>query len=108
MTARRNEIVARYNKNLGLSNMGNHIYPILVNERDNFIRHMTENRIQTSVHFLPLHTMTAYKDYIKEDLSNTEYLGERLVSIPLHPLLTNEEVDYISKQVLASNLLINE
>ena len=108
MTQRRNEIVARYNNNLGLARTGNHLYPILVSNREKFFEHMELASIQCSVHFLPLHKMPAYTKYAEGHLPNTEYLGERLVSIPLFPDMTDEQVDYVSEQVLKTGLLINE
>lgn len=105
MNKRRNEIVERYNKNLGLNRTGNHLYPVLANKRSEFIEKLSDNGIQTSIHFVPIHTFTAYKDD-KVDLPNTNYIGERICSLPLFPELTNKQVDYISKEVLKTNLLI--
>lgn len=107
MTQRRNEIVARYNQNLGLARTGNHLYPILVSDRERFFELMEGTGIQLSVHFLPLHQMPAFKQYSKP-LPYTEYLGSRLVSLPLFPSMTDEQVDYVSQKVLETNLLINE
>lgn len=104
----RRRIISRYNERLGQNRTGLHLYPILVNERQKFIEFMQEKGVQCSVHFLPLHTRKAYKDFPREALPNTEYLGERLVSLPLFPQLTNEEVDYICQVVEDSKLLIHE
>ena len=104
MNKRRNEIVARYNKNLGLNNKGNHLYPILVNKRKEFIEKMHEKGIQTSIHFIPIHTFTAYKDD-KSHLPNTDYVGKRICSLPLFPAMTDEEVDIVSDAVLKTKLI---
>jgi len=96
MTKRRNEIVNKYNEGLLESNTGNHVYPILVNNRENFMDHMHEKGIQTTVHFRPLHEMTAYKKYaLKGTLPNTEWTGEHIVSLPLYPDMTPKEVQYV-------------
>lgn len=120
MTEARNRIVSRYNNNLGLPRVGNHLYPILVSDREKFFDAMTAADIQCSVHFLPLHRMPAYKkwapqgfhDSIKGELvnplANTEYLGARLVSLPLFPQMTDSQIDYVSENVLKTNLLIRE
>lgn len=112
MTRQRNAVVARYNKNLGLSRTGNHLYPILVSDREAFFTAMQEAEIQCSVHFLPLHKMPAYKVYFERNcdypLPNTEYLGERLVSIPLFPQMTDDQIDYVSEHVLKTGLMLNE
>ena len=107
MTEKRNKIVERYNKAFGLNRTGNHVYPVLVNDRDRFMNYMIEAGIQCAVHFRPLHQMTGYQKYYNgEHLPNTDYLGQRIVSIPLFPSLTEEEQDYIIKLVLKSKLLI--
>jgi dTDP-4-amino-4,6-dideoxygalactose transaminase len=105
MTFARNVIVATYNKRLGYSRNGNHLYPVLVEDREKFINLMKEAGIQCSVHFLPIHNMTAYDK--GEKLPNTEWLGKRLVSLPLYPTLTLEEVEFICKQALKTKLLIH-
>jgi len=105
LNKRRNEIVARYNKNLGESRTGNHLYPILVTDRTKFIEEMFNKGVQTSIHFLPIHTFTAYKDS-KAELPCTDWIGKHIVSLPLFPAMTNEEVDYVSKCVLKTSRLI--
>ncbi len=105
LNKRRNEIVARYNKNLGLNWTGNHLYPILVIGRTTFIEQMHLAGVQTSIHFIPIHTFTAYKDD-KAKLPNTDRIGEHIVSLPLFPAMTNKEVDYISECVINTDRLI--
>jgi len=104
ITKRRNEIVDKYNKNLGYNRIGNHLYPILVNDRDKFIKTMIRQGIQVSVHFPPIHKFTAYKQNVK--LPVTDYIAPRIVSLPLFPAMTNKQVDIVSDAVLKTNLLI--
>lgn len=108
MNERRAEIIRLYNGVFDIERTGNHLYPILVNHREEFMEFMDANGIQCSVHFLPLHRMSAYKSYGRDDLKNTEYLGDRLVSIPLYPSLQDEEISYVIQKVKESNLLIRE
>lgn len=108
MTERRNEIVANYNKLLGLSRTGNHLYPILVSNREKFIADMALAGIQCSIHFKPLHLEPAYKPYYQHSLPNAEYLGEKLVSIPLFPEMTYDQTKFIAETALKTGLLINE
>ncbi len=104
----RKRCVDLYNSLLGYNNTGLHLMPILVNDRSKFIKIMSEYGISCSVHFLPLHKMTAFKklNIQSDDLRNTNYFGERLVSLPLFPTLTNNEIKYICDKVLKTNLLI--
>jgi dTDP-4-amino-4,6-dideoxygalactose transaminase len=104
----RKRCVDLYNKLLDYNNRGLHLYPILISDRLKFMKIMEESGIGCSVHFLPLHRMTAFKQLnIKsDDLTNTNYFGDRLVSLPLFPLLTNKEIRYICAEVKKTGLLI--
>lgn len=106
MTDRRNEIVKQYNRLLGYDRTGNHLYPVLVSNRDVFIETMKDAGIQCSVHFLPVHKMNAYKS--EQRLGKTEFFGEHLVSLPLYPSLSDEEVGYIAENALKTDVLIYE
>lgn len=92
---KRNEILESYNAGLDYSNSGNHLYNILVGNREEFIKWMGYMGIQTSVHFKPVHLMKAYKDFNKSILPMTEFLWEHTVSIPFYPSLNQKEIEYI-------------
>jgi len=102
---KRNNIVKRYNHNLREKRIGNHIYPILVKNRKLFIEKMLDAGIQCSVHFRPIHTLKAYKKY-KRPLTNTDYIANKIVSLPMFPQMTEQEVDYVSYQVFKTKLII--
>lgn len=91
---KREKIVKIYNQAFKLNNTGNHLYPILVENRDKFIVKMQERGIQTAVHYYPLHQMKAYKKWGRK-LKNTEFVGKRCVSLPLWPSLKKSEIEYI-------------
>lgn len=103
----RQRCVDLYNQELGYHNTGLHLYTILVNDRNTFMDFMKENGIQCSVHFLPIHKMKAITSrYDETDLDNTNYFGEHLVSLPLFPSLTNDEIKFICQKVKQTNLLL--
>lgn len=62
-------------------------------ERDAFIDAMRDRNIGTSVHYIPTHCFTAYRDLPRCELPNTEVLGSRIVSLPLYPTMTDRDVD---------------
>jgi dTDP-4-amino-4,6-dideoxygalactose transaminase len=95
LNAKRSEIAARYNEAFGLNNGGNHMYVLLVENRDEFLINMKKSGIQCGIHYLPLHLMRGYRYLDPDFLPVTEYIGERCVTIPLHPELSEEEVGYI-------------
>lgn len=98
LNTKRDTIVAQYNKAFGLDITGNHMYPILIENRDEFLVKMKEAGIQCSIHYLPLHLMKGYKKYNKEALPVTEFIGAHCASLPLYPDLKQEEIDYVIEQ----------
>ena len=101
---RRKEVVAHYNNLLGLKNQGTHLYPILVEDRDKFFEHMKKNGIGCSFHFTPLHLQPAFKEYKTKKLPVSEYVGERVVTLPLDAVISNREVERVAR--LAKKWLI--
>lgn len=70
-------------------------------ERNEIINKLAEEGIATNVHYKPLPMMTAYKNlgYDIKDYPNAYNLYVNEITLPLHTLLTDEEVDYIIKKV---------
>jgi dTDP-4-amino-4,6-dideoxygalactose transaminase len=78
-----------------------HLYPILVDvdslkiSRDEFIVEMKKMGIGASVHFMPIHMHPYYSrtlGYKLGDLPNSEYVFDRIISIPLFPDMGEENV----------------
>ena len=70
-----------------------HLYWILVQNQNSFIKKMAENGVETGIHYRPIHTMSFYKSSTK--LPITEQIGKHIVTIPIHPNLTEDNVDKI-------------
>jgi len=95
-----------------------HLYVIKINkellgiDRDNFIKKMSENSIGTSVHFIPLHLQTYWKKTYNlkpVDFPMMTRAYEEIVSLPIYPKMTDEDVKkiiYVVKDIL--NLKKNE
>jgi len=65
-------------------------------DRNRFIDEMRERNIGTSVHFIPIHLHPFYRDkygWKTEDFPVAYREYQRLVSLPLHPGLTDEDVE---------------
>jgi dTDP-4-amino-4,6-dideoxygalactose transaminase len=63
--------------------------------RDQFIDELTRRNIGTSVHFIPLHLHPYYRKkygYAPHDFPVAHSNFERLLSLPLHPGLTDQDV----------------
>lgn len=67
-------------------------------DRDGLCEFLAEQGIATSVHFKPLSELTYWKKAAKNPLPNTE-IWRKLLTLPVHNALTNEEVEYIIKNV---------
>jgi dTDP-4-amino-4,6-dideoxygalactose transaminase len=58
--------------------------------------------IQSSFHYPPIHEMTAYLDAATRPLPVTDAAAQRIVTLPLHPYLTDDEVRGVASVVLAA------
>ncbi len=73
-----------------------HLFVIQVEDRAAFINHLTEKGIDTLVHYpVPPHKQKAYAEWNTRAFPIAEALAERVVSLPLYPTLSEEEVDRI-------------
>ena len=79
-----------------------HLYLVRLNGKDemyrnNVIKKMAEKGIATNVHFKPLPMHTAYKKlgFAIKDYPNAFEMYKNEISLPLHTMLTAEEVGYV-------------
>ncbi|RXJ58210.1 aminotransferase DegT [Candidatus Marinarcus aquaticus] len=78
-------------------------YSVRVKNRDKVQEQLKEAGIPTAVHYpKPLHLQECfeYLGYKKSDFSVSEIVSEEIMSLPMNPYLTDEEIEYISDQVL--------
>ena len=93
-------IAKRYSQEIKLNtkmqfnkNCSYHLYWILVKNRDQFRKKMSECGIETGTHYKPIHTFSLYRS--KTKLKNTENIGKSIVSIPCHSNLKESDIDKI-------------
>jgi len=78
-----------------------HIFPILLSKdinRNIFIEKLKEKRIQSSIHYPPIHLFRYYRKifgFKAGILLNTEFVGKHEVTLPLHPLMRKKDVRII-------------
>ena len=78
-----------------------HIFPVLCQQRDRLQSYLTDNGIQTVIHYpIPPHRQRCYasSDALvipPSGLPITERIHREVLSLPCNPALTDEEVDYI-------------
>lgn len=79
-----------------------HQYTIRVPKRDEFVKHMEEKGIQTSTFYpIPIHQQVPYKKLGlgNSPLPETERASKEVVSLPVHPGLTETDLEEIVKAV---------
>lgn len=79
-----------------------HIFPIRILEgkRDALRNYLSSNGIESGVHYKPNHLLSYYGSK-KGALPITEGLYEELLTLPLHPGLSNDDTDYVADNVKA-------
>ena len=70
---------------------------ITVEQRNEIIVKMAELGIACNVHFKPLPLLTAYKNlgFDIKDYPNAYDMFKNEITLPLHTLLSDEDVDYV-------------
>ncbi len=79
-----------------------HQYIIQVKDRDHLRSYLHTNGIQTEIFYAtPLHRQPAFsrKCRIFSDLSMSEELAQEVVSLPISPVLTNAQVEYVIEKI---------
>lgn len=115
--ARRGELTRRYRTQLadctgfempfadrGNEDSGFHIFPIVLDDpakRPAFRKFLQDREVQTSVHYPPVHLFTHYRELglDNDGLATTVDVARREVTLPLHPLMGDSDVDAISEIV---------
>ena len=119
MLARRHEIIDKYDAafkdskviipqhKTKSSKSSGHLYlarikDITPEQRNEIIIKMEERGISTNVHYKPLPLLTAYKNlgFDIKDYPNAHNLFKNEISLPIYSKLTDEEVDYITENLL--------
>jgi dTDP-4-amino-4,6-dideoxygalactose transaminase len=82
-----------------------HLFPILLEkdmDREKFMQALRRKKIQTSIHYPPIHKFSYYQKNFKasqKKLPLTEYVGRHEVTLPLHPLLKKEDILFVCDQI---------
>lgn len=117
---RREEIIKKYDKvcdEVGIKHMKHHTenmessrhlylsrFPgTSETERNDLIRKLAEMGVPSNVHYKPLPMMTAYRSlgWDIKDFPNAYDYYHNLITLPLHTLLSDEDVDYITDSLKA-------
>ena len=119
MLKRRHEIIEKYENGFAGSKLitpvhttessksSGHLYlarikDATLEDRNEIIIKMEERGVSTNVHYKPLPLLTAYKNlgFDIDDYPNAYNLFKNEISLPIYSTLTDEEVEYIIKNLL--------
>ncbi|CAN5201482.1 DegT/DnrJ/EryC1/StrS family aminotransferase [soil metagenome] len=76
-----------------------HLYVIEVAERDELKEYLMEHGIESIIHYpIPIHMQKCYEE-IKVSLPRTEDAAKHLLSLPIHPFITDEEINKICETI---------
>jgi dTDP-4-amino-4,6-dideoxygalactose transaminase len=79
-----------------------HLAPVVAPstaERDDARARLREHRIQTSVHYPAIHRFSHYRPGA-EQLPKAEQIADRVLTLPLHPKLTEDDIDQVCSALL--------
>ncbi|QYH03115.1 DegT/DnrJ/EryC1/StrS family aminotransferase [Campylobacter lari] len=75
-----------------------HLFVIRTKFRDKLQKYLNENNIQTIIHYpIPPHKQECYKDFNNLSLPITEQIHNEVLSLPISPVMTQDEILEIIK-----------
>jgi len=81
-----------------------HIYVVRINDlwdRKALQNQLIEQGIQTGIHYQPNHTLTRFRDPDALPLPVTDTVFPSLLTLPLHPDLTEDDVEFVCERLKA-------
>lgn len=77
-----------------------HIFPIRTRKRDELQNYLTEHGVQTNIHYpIAPHKQECYKDWNSWSFPITEKIHAEELSLPISPVLTDEEVNEVIRLI---------
>jgi len=77
-----------------------HLFIIRTTERDELQKYLTENEVQTLIHYpIPPHKQLAYKEWKHISLPLTESIHNHVLSLPMSPLMNEIEAEFVVKMI---------
>jgi dTDP-4-amino-4,6-dideoxygalactose transaminase len=80
-----------------------HLFVIRSQYRDRIMKHLEENGIESAIHYpIPIHLQAPYLRkyrFSEGSFPVSEKLAKEVLSLPMHPMLTEQEVRQVSETV---------
>jgi dTDP-4-amino-4,6-dideoxygalactose transaminase len=83
-----------------------HLYQIVVNNRNNIMEYLNSQGIYPGVHYRDNTSYKMYNDQLGR-CPNSQNMSEKIISLPLHMHLTDDDVKYVSEKVIEANKKYN-
>ncbi len=79
-----------------------HVFAVRTENRDKFQNYLTDNGIQTIIHYpTPPHKQEAYKEWNNLSYPITEEIHNTIISLPISPVMTDDEIKKVVEVVNA-------
>ena len=79
-----------------------HVYPVLCEQRDSLQTYLEQYGVQTIIHYpIPPHKQACYKQWNLLSLPITEQIHQQELSLPMSPVLTQEEAQEVVRIINA-------
>lgn len=73
-----------------------HIFPIRCSRRDELQKYLTDNGVQTNIHYpIPPHKQECYKEWNNLSFPITEQIHKEELSLPMSPVITKNEINKV-------------
>lgn len=77
-----------------------HVFAVRVENRNRFQTYLTENGIQTVIHYpIPPHKQKAYLEWNNDSYPVSEKIHEQIISLPISPVMKHEDVEMVCKVI---------
>jgi dTDP-4-amino-4,6-dideoxygalactose transaminase len=77
-----------------------HLFVVRVKEREKFLQFLLQKGIETLIHYpVPVHKQIAFREFNHLLLPVASQLSDEVLSIPLSPVLSPEEAEYIASEI---------
>lgn len=77
-----------------------HVFVVRCKEREKLQKYLEENEIQTNIHYpTPPHKQGAYEEWKKESFPISEMLHHEVLSLPISPVMTDDEIKKVVEVV---------
>jgi len=73
-----------------------HLFVVRTPRRDALKAYLAEHGVSTDIHYpFPVHVQAPYAEFSRGELPSTERLANEILSLPIYPELSDDDVDYV-------------